>query len=63
MQAATRMKQEGEPCGLVERITADDFGLSRDELESLADPKFYTDSAEKQTRDYIEKRYAFYFSY
>ncbi len=54
MQAAKKMKQEGARCDLIERIAADDFGLSLEEINNLLDPELYTGLAEKQTKDYIE---------
>jgi adenylosuccinate lyase len=58
--AATRVKDEGQPNDLIERIAADSaFGLSLTELQSLLDPARHVGRAPEQVdaflRDHVQK--------
>ena len=52
--AAQQVKQFGRENDLMERIAADPlFGLSREELDAIADPAAFTGMAERQCRRYL----------
>ena len=59
MEASRRMKEEGEPCDLLDRLAADPaFGMTREQLEGVLDPKLYIGRCPEQVdeflRDYIQ---------
>ncbi|MGI6688021.1 MAG: adenylosuccinate lyase [Christensenellales bacterium] len=52
--AGKRVKEEGLPNDLLERIARDPaFGLALEELEGLLDPALYTGCAQQQVTDYL----------
>ena len=52
--AAAQVKQYGRENDLMERIAADPvFGLTRDELDAIADPAAFTGLAERQCRRFL----------
>lgn len=54
MAAGQRIKQEGLPNDLLERIADDPaFGLTPDELPDLLDPARFTGLAARQAEDYL----------
>jgi adenylosuccinate lyase len=54
LAAAKRMKEEGAPADLLERIAADDaFGLDAAALESLLDPRRYVGRAPEQVARFL----------
>lgn len=56
MEAARRVKEEGLPNDLLERIAADPaFGLSAAELDALMDPALFTGRAGAQTREFLDE--------
>ncbi len=56
MAAAGRMKEEGAPADLLERIAGDDaFGLSAAELETLVDPRRFVGRAPEQVAHMLEE--------
>ncbi len=56
MEAGRRIKTEGLPNDLLERISADPaFGLGQEDLEALLDPARYTGMAARQTRRFLEE--------
>lgn len=56
MEAARRVKQEGLSNDLIERIIEDkSFGLTKEEILALIDPKKFTGRAEGQVVDFIEE--------
>ena len=56
MAAARRMKEEGADADLLDRIAEDDaFGLSRDELEALADPVRFVGRAPEQVERFLQR--------
>ena len=59
MEASRRMKEEGESCDLLDRLAADPaFGMTREQLEGVLDPKLYIGRCPEQVdeflRDYIQ---------
>ncbi|WP_251860249.1 adenylosuccinate lyase [Clostridium sp. Marseille-Q2269] len=56
MEAARRVKQEGLSNDLIDRIIEDkSFGLTKEEILSLIDPKKFTGRAEGQVIDFIKE--------
>ena len=56
MAAATRMKEEGADADLLDRIAQDDaFGLDRDALGALVDPRRFVGRAPEQVARFLEK--------
>ena len=54
MAAAQKMKEEGAPCDLMERLAADqNFGLNKHDLEKILDPAAYTGRAPEQVSEYL----------
>ena len=54
MAAGARVKDEGKPCDLLERIADDDqFPMTMTELNDRLRPALYTGCAPMQTRDYL----------
>jgi len=52
--AAAEVKQFGRENDLMERIAADPvFGLTREELDAIADPAAFTGLAERQCRRFL----------
>ncbi len=59
MAAARRMKEDGVPADLLERIAGDEaFGLSEEELETLVDPVRFVGRAPEQVTRFLEDRVA-----
>lgn len=59
MEAARRIKEEGKPNDLLDRIAADPaFGLTREQLDALMDPKGFTGRAANQTEEFLEEQVA-----
>jgi adenylosuccinate lyase len=59
LAAARRMKDEGGDADLLERIAGDEaFGLSREELDALVDPRRFVGRAPEQVRRILEERVA-----
>ena len=55
MEATARMK-DGESCDLLARLAAEErFGLTREEMEALLDPKLYTGRCAEQVTRFLEK--------
>ena len=55
MEATAEMK-EGRPCDLLARLAAEEqFGLSREEMEKVLDPKLYIGRCPEQVTDFVEK--------
>ena len=55
MAAGYAVKMEGKENDLLDRIAADEhFGVTRQELEAVMDPKNYIGCAALQTADYLE---------
>ena len=55
MEATARMK-DGESCDLLARLAAEErFGLTREEMEALLDPKLYTGRCGEQVTRFLEK--------
>ena len=56
MEASRRMKEEGAPADLLERIAADPaFGFSREELDVLVDPRRFVGRAPEQVLRLLEE--------
>src|SRR5690606_29033724 len=56
LAAARRMKEEGEPADLLERIAADEaFGLGAGELAELMDPMRFVGRAPEQVARFLER--------
>ena len=54
MAAGARVKQEGKPCDLLERIAGDPaFHTTLESLEKRMNPSLYTGCAERQTMDFL----------
>ncbi len=54
MAAAQKMKEEGAPCDLMERLAADqNFGLDKDDLAKILDPAAYVGRAPEQVSEYL----------
>ena len=54
--AAAAVKQDGKENDLLERLAADPvFGLSREEMETICDPKGFTGMAERQCERYLNE--------
>ena len=54
MEAAKKVKEEGKRNDLIERIAADsDFGMSREQLQSLMKPENFIGCAKEQTEEYL----------
>jgi adenylosuccinate lyase len=54
MAAAQRMKEEGAPCDLMERLASDkNFGLDKDDLAKILEPAAYTGRAPEQVSEYL----------
>ena len=52
--AGRKVKEEGQPNDLLQRVAADPaFNLSQEELEGMLNPADYTGCAERQVRDYL----------
>jgi adenylosuccinate lyase len=59
LAAARRMKEEGADADLLERIAGDDaFGLSREQLDALVDPRRFVGRAPEQVARILEERVA-----
>ena len=55
MEATARMK-DGDSCDLLARLAAEErFGLTREEMETLLDPKLYTGRCAEQVTRFLEK--------
>jgi adenylosuccinate lyase len=55
MEATAEMK-EGRECDLLSRLAAEkQFGLTRDEMEKVLDPKLYTGRCGEQVTRFVEK--------
>lgn len=55
MEAGRVVKEEGKENDLLERIASDPkFNLTKDQLDTLSDPKLYIGRAPEQTHEYIE---------
>ncbi|NSW91084.1 MAG: adenylosuccinate lyase [Firmicutes bacterium] len=55
MEAARKVKVEGKPNDLLERISKDEaFGIARNDIEALLDPKKFIGCAPKQVEDFIQ---------
>ncbi len=55
MEATAEMK-EGRECDLLSRLAAEDqFGLSREEMEAVLDPKLYTGRCAEQVTRFVNK--------
>ncbi|MDL2235886.1 adenylosuccinate lyase [Christensenellaceae bacterium OttesenSCG-928-L17] len=55
MAAAARMKEEGAPCDLLERLVKDgSLGLNEEELQGTLDPQRYIGRAPEQVDEYLE---------
>lgn len=55
MAAAARMKEEGGPCDLLERLAQDErFGLDRNALDDILDPSAYVGRAPEQVSEYLQ---------
>jgi adenylosuccinate lyase len=55
VDAARRMKEEGLPADLLERIAGDPiFGMSLEELEALIDPRDFVGRAPEQVDRFLE---------
>ncbi|NJD17831.1 MAG: adenylosuccinate lyase, partial [Gemmatimonadetes bacterium] len=56
LEAARRMKDEGAPADLLERIASDPaFGVSREELDTLVDPRRFVGRAPEQVRRFLDE--------
>ena len=56
MEAAKQVKVEGKKNDLIERISADSsFGLDKEEIESVLDPKNYIGRAPGQVEEFINE--------
>ncbi|MDR0885891.1 MAG: adenylosuccinate lyase [Clostridiales Family XIII bacterium] len=54
MEAANVVKDEGKPNDLLERIAADDsFGLTKEDIDNLLDPKLYIGMSAEQVEDFV----------
>lgn len=54
MEAAKKVKEEGNRNDLIERIAADSaFGMSREQLQSLMKPENFIGCAKEQTEEYL----------
>lgn len=54
MAAAARMKEEGAPCDLLERLVEDGrLGLGKEELETILEPSRYIGRAPEQVDEYL----------
>lgn len=54
MQAAMQVKQHGKPNDLLDRLAQDPaFGLSKEELHAVLDPKLYIGRAPQQVEEFI----------
>ena len=55
MAATARMK-EGEPCDLLDRLAGDPaFGMTREELDQVMEPKFYIGRCEQQVLRFLDE--------
>lgn len=55
MAAAARMKEEGVPCDLLERLAQDArFGLDRNALDEILEPSAYIGRAPEQVSEYLQ---------
>jgi adenylosuccinate lyase len=55
MEAARRVKIDGKPNDLLERVLADEtFGMSREELDGILDIPSFVGRAPQQTREFME---------
>jgi adenylosuccinate lyase len=55
MEAGKRVKEEGLDNDLIDRICGDKaFNLSRDEIESVLQPEYYTGRSAQQTEEFIQ---------
>ena len=56
MAASRVVKEEGGENDLLSRIAADpQFGVSREELDKLVDPRLYVGRAPQQTEDFLNE--------
>jgi adenylosuccinate lyase len=56
MAASKRIKEDGAPNDLIDRILADEaFGLTREEMDALLDAGRFTGRAEQQTEEFMEQ--------
>ena len=56
MEAGAVVKQEGKDNDLVDRIAADPaFGMSKEEIEALLEPKNFVGRAPEQTQEFISE--------
>jgi adenylosuccinate lyase len=56
MAAGKRVKEEGATNDLIERIAADPaFGMSKEQLDAIMDPKNFIGCAAMQTQDYLDE--------
>ena len=55
MEATAQMK-EGRECDLLARLAAEkQFGLSREEMEAVLDPRLYTGRCAEQVTRFVDK--------
>ena len=55
MAATARMK-EGEPCDLLDRLAGDPaFGMTREELDQVMEPKLYIGRCEQQVLRFLDE--------
>ena len=55
MAATARMK-EGEPCDLLDRLAGDPaFGMMREELDQVMEPKLYIGRCEQQVLRFLDE--------
>ena len=56
MEASRRMKEEGEPCDLLDRLAADPaFGMTREQILEHLDPKAYIGRCPSQVDEFISE--------
>jgi adenylosuccinate lyase len=56
MAAGKRVKEEGAANDLIERIAADPaFGMNKEQLDAIMDPKNFIGCAAMQTQDYLDE--------
>ncbi|MGI6736824.1 MAG: adenylosuccinate lyase [Anaerovoracaceae bacterium] len=57
MAAGRRVKEEGAPNDLLDRIAADPaFGMSREQLEGMMDPRSFVGCAVQQTEEFLARQ-------
>ena len=54
MEASRRMKEEGAPCDLMDRLAGDPaFGMTREQLAAVLDPKLYIGRCPQQVDEFL----------